>query len=247
MFSKNKKRIWIVIIILIAILPFLNIVKNRIFFDIMIDAIEENNISKLERSLVIGNPNYVKGIALLDHICEVPYKKTPLQLACYKGNFGMVKLLVEKGADVNYTKINAMSSPLICAIEGQSENDLEIVKYLIEKGADVNYERLKGWSMINILINSNTVSPNSVEIIKCLVEAGVNMDRINPLHQALRRKHNDIIKFFVEELDYLVEGGGSIINYCKGINSFSPEIFELLISNGANIYETDEDGKNAVD
>lgn len=247
MFCKNKKRNVIVMIILIFILIFVIHIKNRISFDIMIDSIEENNILKLERALMIGNPNYVKGNALWDHLCEAPFKKSPLQLACYKGNFDMVKLMVEKGADVNYTKINAVYSPLICTILGQSEKDLEIVNYLIGKGADVTYRCNVERPVISWLVRSKTVSKNGLEILKRLVDAGADVKQMNYLKDACYWKHNDLIMYFIDECDYSANGGEIIQQYCRGVNKFSLDIFELLIRNGADIYETDKDSKNAID
>ena len=229
-------------------LPFINSVRKRVCYDVMMEAIEENNISKLETALMFGNPNYVKGNALLDHFCEVPYKKTPLMLACYQGKFDMVKLLIEKGADVNYTKINAALSPLVWAIQGQSEQDLEIVKYLIEKGADVNFDNYGSVRpAVSWLLFSKTISENGLEILKCLIDAGADAQKMNYLQNVCYWKHDDIIKYFVEERNFSVQGGYIIQQYCSGVNDFSTEIFELLIHNGADIYATDEYNKSAVD
>lgn len=213
----------------------------------MLKAIRNNDIEQLKSVLVWANPNFITGIPILEKICEMPYKKTPLQLACYNGNIDMVKMLVDKGADVNYTKINAVYSPLICAIMGQSENDLEIVKYLIDKGANVNYSTNVERPVISWLVQSRTVSENGLEILKSLVDAGADVKYMNYLRDACYWKHNDLIVYFVEECDYSVSGGNIIQQYCRGIDNFSTEIFEMFIRNGADIYETDEYGKSALD
>lgn len=219
----------------------------QVSYDMMIEAIEENNISKLETALSFGNPNYVKGNALFDRFCEIGDKKTPLQFACYKGDYDMVKLLINNGADVNYTKMNAIYSPLIWAIKGKSEKDIEIVKYLVENGADVNYSCNVERPVISWLVDSKTISKNGFEILKYLVSSGADPRKLNYLNDACYWKHNDMIVYFVEQCDYSVKGGDSIQQYCRGVNSFSQEIFELLILNGADIYERDRDGKSAID
>lgn len=74
-----------------------------------------------------------------------PYSGGPLHLACAKGYFNLVKLQVEKGADVNYIVPGAPGTPLQSACgsfySGKWDDPLVnrkiIVDYLISKGADV--------------------------------------------------------------------------------------------------------------
>jgi hypothetical protein len=59
-------------------------------------------------------------------------RHTPLLIACYEGNFDYVKILVNAGANVNYTNEFAENS-LNAAFVGRNP---DIVTYLLEKGAD---------------------------------------------------------------------------------------------------------------
>ena len=61
-------------------------------------------------------------------------------------NLGMVKFLVEQGADINLCKNNG-DSPLVCAI---MFCNLEIVKFLVEHGADINLNNNEGDSPLKI-------------------------------------------------------------------------------------------------
>ena len=57
---------------------------------------------------------------------------TPLHTACLKGNFEIVKYLVEHGANIHSTdKFNR--TPIFYAIKS-----LDIVKYLVKKGSNIN-------------------------------------------------------------------------------------------------------------
>ena len=61
-------------------------------------------------------------------------------LACKSGDFSIVKLLVEKGANVNAYSVSygdKESTPLIEACEN---NKFKIIEYLVKNKADVNDE-----------------------------------------------------------------------------------------------------------
>ena len=60
--------------------------------------------------------------------------KKALLLASENGHFGMVKYLLENGADIN-SKDKDSNTALVFSSEN---GNLEIVKYLVENGADVN-------------------------------------------------------------------------------------------------------------
>ncbi len=70
---------------------------------------------------------------------------TALMMACNRGHLDVVRLLVEKGADVNAKDWEGWS-PLMAAAAGAAHDDprnreercLEIVKLLIDHGANVN-------------------------------------------------------------------------------------------------------------
>lgn len=59
---------------------------------------------------------------------------TALQLAAYFGHFDMVKILIERGADVNRADIHGDTPLASAAYAGKTE----IAKYLIAKGADIH-------------------------------------------------------------------------------------------------------------
>jgi ankyrin repeat protein len=59
--------------------------------------------------------------------------RTPLSWAAKRGHKGIVKLLLEKGADVNAATVSFGQTPLYWASEN---GHVDVVKLLLEKGAD---------------------------------------------------------------------------------------------------------------
>jgi len=69
---------------------------------------------------------------------EHPSVIFPLQQACYMGDFKMVKLMLDYGAEVNLVPpgIEGSQPPLTCAVISGSPESAEIISLLLESGAD---------------------------------------------------------------------------------------------------------------
>ena len=206
----------------------------------MLDAIENNDMEKLESALKYGNPNSIPGIPLLEAFAQFPYRKTPLQLACSKGDFELVKFLVENGADVNYVKMNALVYPLRYAVES---DNLEIVRYLLEKGA-IPYTLKR--PILDVIRNFE-LPPNGMEIIRELVNAGTDMSYKGYLYDACYWKHEELIRYFVEECGYDASDSYYLYGYCFGVEKYSIETFEYFLDKGANPYTKSVKDKSAIE
>lgn len=214
----------------------------------MLTAIEENDIKKLESVLIFANPNSTPGVhPSIEVFGEIFDRQTPLMAACEKGSFEMVKLLVENGADVNYKRLNAQISPLNYAVQSKSIENLEIVRYLINKGADIHYPNYKNDQPAYNLMSCHTLPPNGMEILKVLMEAGVDSENEMLLHVACYWKHEEAIRFLVEEYGYDACDPYYLCAYCYGVENYSYETFGYFLERGANPYAKDEDGKCAMD
>lgn len=95
----------------------------------LIQAIDKQDYKKVERCIQKGYS--------LNVINYTAYPGSPLSYAVDKGNFDIVKLLVENGADVNLKPVGRGMRPLNEAI---FKKDLTLVTYLLENGADVLQE-----------------------------------------------------------------------------------------------------------
>ena len=76
---------------------------------------------------------------------EKSFAWSALQMAADKGHLEVVKLLVEKGAEIDYPHpINKMTPLHLAAYSGHDE----VVKYLLSKGANPNKKMSRGVSIL---------------------------------------------------------------------------------------------------
>ena len=93
---------------------------------------------------------------------------TAIQIAANKGQLAVVKLLVEKGADINYKHpVTKMTSFQLAAYE----NYPEVVKYLASKGADINAKMRGGISIIRAIRDEG-----NTKMVDFLISLGVKDD-----------------------------------------------------------------------
>lgn len=121
---------------------------------------------------------------------------TPLHFACKTtgDTLDIVKLLIEKGANINAVESVYRSSSLhAAALNGATK----IVKYLIDKGADVNAKNKKNWTPI--LFASKF---GHFDIVRMLYEKGASLsastEKLNTcLHFATLRNDVKLTRFLL--------------------------------------------------
>lgn len=89
-----------------------------------------------------------------------------LQIAANKGQLEVVKVLLDKGADINYQHPISKNTALHLAA---LSNYPEVVKYLISKGADVNIKLRAGVSIIRPLRDEG-----NLKMVELLLAAGTS-------------------------------------------------------------------------
>jgi len=112
-------------------------------------------------------------------------KSTPLINACEKGHYHKVKLLIEKGADIN-AEDQLYKTPLLNACQ---QGNLDIIKYLVENGASVNGNRINSDNEGEIGVPLITAfSNNHFAVMKYLIEQGANVKVEDKDHISLFKK-----------------------------------------------------------
>ena len=200
-----------------------------------------------------------------DKWIKVNYGTTPL-FWLRNDDIEIVKLLIEKGADVNVTiekgydvkfnkngsstRIFPESTPLHVAF---LNNHLKIAKLLIENGADVNARYKSGKTLLHEVKNIQSMFldvaflNNHLKNIKFLIDnvADVNArDKSGktPLHEI---RNTEIAKLLIEngaDVNVKDKMGVTPLHYPK-----NEEIAKFLIDNGANVKAINNKGQTPCD
>lgn len=109
---------------------------------------------------------------LQDHPDQVDMKDDTgwglLHLACCRGLFSMVKLIVEHGADIELLDPDGWTPLHHLAEFNQNQ---EILSYLIEKGVDLDAKDKYGSTALHYAVRNH-----AFEMVRQLVECGANLD-----------------------------------------------------------------------
>ena len=115
-----------------------------------------------------------------------PDGHVPLGLAAFFGQAGVIRLLLERGADVNVSSRNAQKvTPLHGAV---SRGDLAISALLLDKGARANARQERGFTPL-----FSAAGSGNIELMELLVRQGADIDAATddgkkPYDIALERK-----------------------------------------------------------
>jgi len=190
------------------------------------------------------------------------FADAPLHAAAEMGDLEEVKLLIERGSDIN--EIVSGKTPLHAAA---IKNQLEVVNYLIDKGAEINisnplYETVnkhyveisrtllehgagefsfRGWYLNSISGNSELSDEKKVEIVKGIQG---NMP-VSPIF--LMRLNPEKYSYFIKELNIDINMKNDPVSvFHNACLSFNTDLVSYLIDNGIDINSTDKTGNNAL-
>jgi len=220
------------------------ITEDNVFFNALRKIVEDESYIETENHFFVGR--HLRDTMMLVHISDaeifVCIKKeirkadskdkpdqTLLDWAVNNGNEGMVKVLLEDGADINAANEDR-ETPLY---QASSEGHVEVIKLLLEKGADIQIANIWGDTPLH--------QAWKVEIVKLLLKKGADInaadkDRETPLHQASSRGKVEIVKLLLEkgaDINVVDLHGRTPLYWAS--DSGLPNVVKLLHEKGADI------------
>jgi len=155
-----------------------------------------------------------------------------LNTAARKGHLDAVKLLLEKGADIN-AQTNGQGSAINAAARNGHVN---MVKFLLEKGADINLQNNRQGSALNAAARKG-----HLDVVKFLLEKGADINLQNngqgsALNAAARNGHVNMVKFLLEkgaDINLQNSGQGSALNAAARKGHL--DVVKFLLEKGADI------------
>ena len=161
---------------------------------------------------------------LLDEGADVEGKiigTTPLMFACRMRDSAVVRLLIERGANVN-ARSDFQMTPLmnVCCSAVEIRPGFDIVKLLIHKGADINVKNNNGETALRMACRCN--SKENAQIAKILLDNGADVNTKN------------------------LDGETALMAACGNSDREHAQIAKILLDNGADVNAKDLDGKTAL-
>ncbi|MEC4806279.1 MAG: ankyrin repeat domain-containing protein [Jaaginema sp. PMC 1079.18] len=188
--NKNVKFVHLIISISFGIFVtlFLTETLDRQIRPPLVRAAQYNYFFQIQTAIQIGNDLNFKDIN----------GNTALIEASRKGNFSIVKALIQAGADVN--AVNNWGSSALAYTVSAGDYEINIIKALIEAGADVNVTNSSGNTP---LMTTLRFGINNTKTVKALIQAGADVNAINnrgstPLEIATTENQDNVVDILRE-------------------------------------------------
>jgi len=217
-----------------------NLLKKN--FKELLEASKNGNLKKVELLLKENNVDINEKDSIGDSIGN-----TALMEACEYGHLEIVKLLIEKGADVNLDNNFGITALMYASKKGY----LKIIELLLKNDADINYQDNYGKnSAYTALIYA--CKEGQLETVKLLLKKGANINEKDVSNEtalliACSSGHLEIVKL-------LLKNGADMNQVDKfGFNSLMMatkagklEIVKFLVENGADVKYKNKTGDTAL-
>ncbi|KAF6823075.1 ankyrin repeat domain-containing protein 52 [Colletotrichum plurivorum] len=171
--------------------------------------------------------------------------RTPIYAASMNGHLEVVKVLLEKGADVSVANTNGWT-PLHSA-STSSNGHLDVVKILLEKGADVLVATNDGRTPLH-----SASSNGHLDVVKVLLASGadVSVAKKNgwtPLKAASSNGHLNVVKILLEKgADVLVATNDGWTPLHSASSDGHLEVVKVLLENGADVSVANTNGRTPL-
>ncbi|XP_071098527.1 uncharacterized protein [Haliotis cracherodii] len=167
--------------------------------------------------------------------------RTPVMNAAWKGRKDVFDFLVSKGADITLTDYDN-DNILHLACEGGNK---ALVEYLLPS-TDINKRGNKGWTPV-----MNAAWKGRKDVFDSLVSKGADItltddDNDNILHLACEGGNKPIVEYLLPKTDINTRGNNGLTPVMTAAWSGKKDVFDFLVSMGADITLTDYDNDNIL-
>jgi ankyrin repeat protein len=196
------------------------------------------NAGQGEVMLMLVEMGYDVNMEYLDSLVQ----KT-LYKAVSNGYVNSVKVLLDKGADINMKNINGDTVLLNASNLGQTE----MVKMFLEKGADVN--ACNNWGRTPMI---DATRCRRTEIVSILLDNGADINKAEnngdtPLYVALQEGHVDMVRLLLEKgADVNAKNNDGWTALMWASEKGYAKIVSMLLKNGADVNAKNNGGWTAL-
>jgi ankyrin repeat protein len=144
---------------------------------------------------------------MINNGCEITSAAAYYAVVCASprsGDLSILKLLIEKGYDLNKDCDHGFSAPIIHAIDNWNE---DVIKFLLNAGSDINKLGMRG-NNDQITALMIAISSGNLENVKFLVEHGADVnqkvlfyrrgEKVSPIKYALERGLPEIVQYLLQ-------------------------------------------------
>jgi ankyrin repeat protein len=179
-------------------------------------------------------------------------KVPPLIIACFEGDYDVIKFLLDNGADPNQTESEHNLTAIHVLVDGPYKGQTvtetqraQLIRDMVKKGADVNHPDKHQLTPVHkVAINDRP------ECLDALIEANVDPNVVflgeRAISIAARQNRDKILKKLVDykktQTDVKNETGGTVLHFAAAGMVDSPECVDLLIKAGLNVNAQDQRG-----
>mmetsp|Transcript_24651 Transcript_24651/g.31871 ORF Transcript_24651/g.31871 Transcript_24651/m.31871 type:complete len:462 (+) Transcript_24651:410-1795(+) len=173
--------------------------KSKVTTDEIYQAAKDGNVDLVKHLMDLGGAS----VTAILNTHALREQETALAVACRNGHVGIVRILLEHGADVNYVseEEEEQETPLIKAIRVNnfSPKHVKIVQLLLEKDAKVNERNRKGETALIIACKRK-----QEKTVEALLEKGADVDiqrkndQLTAMMMAAKKKSEPIVRLLLE-------------------------------------------------